>query len=131
MIVNTGRTLEGGDILARPKQSGFGWHWGTALSDGSVAHTMPVIGKHVSSLAEFSTGLPITVIRPNRTLVETLQIEQRALTDLGMPYAVTANCEHDITRTHLGMANSPTLANALIGGVFGLALVVAAMASDN
>ena len=131
MIMNFGPGIEGGDILARPKQSGLGWHWGTALSDGRVAHTMPDIGKHVSSIEDFSAGLPVQVIRPQRTWLENLQIEQNALVDLGAPYTLaSANCEHDMTRVHFGVSNSPSVRKVVIGLVFG-AVVVAAFASDN
>lgn len=49
-------------IIARPKLSGFGEHWGVQLPDGTVAHHTPT-GVHIVSYAEFAQGLSVKEIR--------------------------------------------------------------------
>lgn len=49
-------------IIARPKLSGFGEHWGVQLPDGTVAH-LTQAGEQIVSLAEFAQGRPVKEIR--------------------------------------------------------------------
>ena len=49
-------------IIARPKLSGFGEHWGVQLPDGTVAHRTQA-GEQIVSLAEFAQGRPVKEIR--------------------------------------------------------------------
>ncbi len=51
------------------------------------------------------------------------QIEQRAIADLGSPYAALDNCETDVNRVHTGVAISPTANNVLACAVGGVVLL--------
>lgn len=49
-------------IIARPKDSGFGQHWGIQLFTGYVAHLMPE-GVQIVTLEVFAKGRPVTEIK--------------------------------------------------------------------
>ena len=54
-------------------------------------------------------------VRPDRTPVENLMVEQRALSNVGDPYHLGAdNCEHDMTFAQTGVATSSTV-NTVLG----------------
>lgn len=125
MIVrrNPPSPVQPGDILLRPKASGLGFHYGTGVSGGYAAHTMPGIGKHVGTLDEFGDGKLVTIIRPQRGPIQNYTVEQAAFSDLGKPYDEwTANCEHDVHKVHTGNAQSPTVNGITLLG--GAALIV-------
>jgi hypothetical protein len=106
-----------------PKVSEFGFHYGTGVTGGNVAHTMPGIGKHVGTLDEFGDCKPVTIIRPQRSPIQNYLVEQAALSDLGKPYDEwAANCEHDVHRVHTGKAQSPPVNGIKFLG--GVALVI-------
>jgi hypothetical protein len=127
--------IQEADILIRPKQSGSGNHYGTAVRTDSVfppnalhgfypkylaAHKMPGIGKHVSTIESFGAGKPVHRIRHRRTAQQRGQVEQIAISDLGAPYLVFDNCETDVNRVHAGVAISPTANTVLawtVGGI--------------
>jgi hypothetical protein len=111
--------VQPGDLLLRPKDSGLGFHYGTGISGGYVAHTMPRIGKHVSTFDEFGDNRPVAIFRPPHSPVQNYLVEQAALSDLGKPYnAWTSNCEHDVFKAHSGNAQSPTINSiAVLSGV--------------
>jgi hypothetical protein len=107
--------IQGGDIIRRPKKNGGGWHYGTVLETGMIAHTLPVIGKHICTLEEFCDGLPYSIQRPPRTWQQNLDVQLRALEDIGAPYVLpTANCEHDISRVHTGVSRSPSVDKGIL-----------------
>lgn len=119
----TSSERQGGDLVMRRKTVGFGCHYGTALDDGRIAHTMPGIGKHVSSLEKFSEGERVAVKRGTRTPEENGAVQLRALSNLGAPYnAANANCEHNASYVHDGTTWSPMARSVLIGLVIDLAL---------
>jgi len=123
--------VQPGDLLLRSKASGFGFHYGTGISGGYVAHTMPGIGKHVGTLHEFSDRKPVTIIRPLRTPIQNYLVVQVALSDLGKPYDEwTANCEHDVHKAHSGNAQSPTVNGIKLLGVAALVFGLAKAVSD-
>lgn len=63
----------------------------------------------------FQDGLPAWIVRPDRTPVENLMVEHRALSNVGDPYHLGAdNCEHDMTFAQTGVATSSTL-NTVLG----------------
>ncbi|MGA8224337.1 MAG: hypothetical protein WB780_22010, partial [Candidatus Acidiferrales bacterium] len=74
--------VQQGDILVRPKKSGFGHHFGTGLSNGFVKDNTPEQGKHVTTFAGFQDGLPAWIIRPDRAPVENWVVEWRALSNV-------------------------------------------------
>ena len=107
--------VQQGDILVRPKKSGFGYHYGTGLSNGLVKDNTPEQGKHITTFAGFQDGLPAWIIRPDRAPVENWVVEQRALSNVGVPYQFGAdNCEHDLTFNQTGIPTSPTV-NTILG----------------
>ncbi len=119
--------VQPGDILIRPKHSGLGYHYGTGLSNGLVKDNTPEGGKHVTTFAGFQDGLPAWIIRPNRTPIENMMVEQRALSNVGDAYGYTNdNCEHDMTFAQTGIATSSTV-NAFLGlgAALGIGLLIA------
>jgi hypothetical protein len=119
--------VQPGDILIRPKHSGLGYHYGTGLSNGLVKDNTPEGGKHVTTFEGFQDGKPAWIVRPNRTPIENMIVEQRALSNVGDPYAYTAdNCEHDMTFAQTGVATSSTVNTLLgIGTLVGLGFLAA------
>jgi len=51
-------TVRAGDMVIRPKKSGQGFHFGTGVADGIVAHTTPEFGKHLATEERFAENLP-------------------------------------------------------------------------
>jgi hypothetical protein len=124
--------LRGGDLVIRPKLSGWGFHYGTALDSGFIAHMTPEDGKHIGSLDEFAAAKPVFIKRPNRTAVQNQIIQQRALFDIGKPYApANANCEHDVTNVHEGAPRSPMVQSIVIGLSISTILALALGAVNN
>jgi hypothetical protein len=122
--------VEAGDILIRPKKSGFGFHYGTGLSNGLVKDTTPEQGKHVTTFEGFQDGFPAWIVRPDRTPVENLMVEQRALSTVGDPYHLGAdNCEHDMTFAQTGVAISSTVNTVLGLGFLGLTIYAASQST--
>lgn len=115
--------IQAGDIVMRPKKAWVGSHYGTALPNGLIAHTIPGKGKHVSTVNEFSGGKPIKIKRPERTPADLERVMKRAVADIGKPYVpAIANCEHDVTTVHSGRAYSPMLQSVVVGLSIGAAL---------
>jgi hypothetical protein len=118
--------VQQGDILIRPKKSGWGYHYGTGLSNGLVKDNTPEQGKHVTTFEAFQDGLPAWIVRPERTPVENWKVELRALSNIGDPYQLGAdNCEHDMTFAQTGIPTSPTLNTVLGLGFLGLTIYAA------
>lgn len=90
-------------VIARPKLSGIGEHWGGLLPDGKVAHNTPERGEHLSSFLEFACGRDVRVVESVPAL-EHQDVIRRVQLMLVAPrsyHATTNNCE--------------TLANRLVG----------------
>jgi hypothetical protein len=120
--------VQQGDILIRAKKSGFGYHYGTGLSNGLVKNNTPEQGKHLTTFEGFQDGLPAWIVRPERTPVENWMVEQRALSNVGHPYNAGAdNCEHDMTFAQTGIPSSPTV-NTILG--FGALLGIGALIAN-
>jgi hypothetical protein len=103
------------DIVIRPKKSGVGYHYGTGLSNGLVKDNTPEQGKHITTFEGFGDGLPAWIVRPDRSPVENLMVEQRTLSNVGDLYHLGAdNCEHDMTFAQTGVATSSTV-NTVLG----------------
>ena len=118
---NTG--LRPGDVVRRPK--GPVDHVGVVLDGGQVLHNVPGRGEHVSSLAEFSAGKPVSVDRADTSQrLRTLAGAQRVG---GRDYDLLRNnCEHTVSRARDGREASPQLAEyalGAVGAVAGLALL--------
>ncbi len=81
-------------IIARPKLSGFGEHWGVQLPNNMVAHRTTE-GEKMASLSEFAQNLPVREVRkapPERHQ----QIVWRAITSTQNPgqyRLLDRNCE--------------------------------------
>ena len=124
--------VELGDLLLRAKESGFGWHYATGVSNGLVKDNTPEAGRHLTTFEGFSAGKQGFILRSPRSDYENALVEQRTLSNLGDPYdAAKDNCEHDASFSQTGVAVSPT-ANA-IGAVLGVGLVfgIVKLFSDN
>ena len=87
----------------------------------------PGNGKHVTTFEGFQDGLPAWIVRPDRTPVENLMVEHRALSNVGDPYHLGAdNCEHDMTFAQTGLATSSTVNTVLgLGALVGLGILAA------
>ena len=117
--------IQGGDLVMRKKVSGLGWHYGTGLSDGSVAHTTPETGKTITDVDGFGAGMPVFIQRFNRTPGQNATVELRALSNIGQGYiAGDANCEHDMTMAQTGVPYSPTANNFKLLTLTGGALLL-------
>jgi len=104
--------LEPGDIVARRK--GPVMHKGVVLADGRVLHNTPGRGEHVSTLAEFSAGRRVHLVR--RACDDSRFRAYRAAPRAGGRYNLfTNNCEHTATRVVHGREESPQLRGWLAG----------------
>lgn len=102
--------VEGADICMRPKDNGFGWHFGTGLSNGLVKDTMPETGKRITTWEDFCAGKQGLIFRPDRGPTEKGVIEARAVSNLGAGYdGLTDNCEHDMNFCQTGVPVSPSI----------------------
>ena len=109
-----------GDIVSRRK--GLVMHHGVALGDGRVLHNTPFKGEHICSESEFREG--------KRMYVSNLDVDERGRT-LRRAHAhseqrrsynlLTNNCEHTVSRTTTGQANSPQLHSWIMGTGFAAA----------
>lgn len=116
--------VQPGDFLRRPKKSGWGYHFGTGVSGGLIEHTLPNIGKHLTTLEGFADGEIVEVFRPDRTPYEKALIEQRAMQNLGGSYDYqNDNCEHDSSYAQTGVAQSPTVGALTVAGIAGLIFI--------
>lgn len=110
-------------IIARPKLSGFGEHWGVQLPDGTVAHHTPT-GVHIVSCAEFAQGLPVKVIR--RAAPEHYgQIVWRATASVHNPgqyRLLDRNCETYATWLMGEVPQSPQVQGMLVLSLFAVLL---------
>lgn len=119
MYVNleSGYVIQRGDLVMRCKKSGLG-HYGTDVSWGLIEHTLPDVGKHITTLEGFADGEQVFIERPERTEYEKFVVEQRALSGIGMPYReVNDNCEHDSSYAQTGVATSPTAGVLIVTGL--------------
>ena len=117
--------------MVRQKLSGSGYHYGTGVSGGYVAHKTPDTGKHVGTVNEFCAGKPCWAVRYPRTPYEKAVVESVALSDLGAPWLPLSNCEQDATLAQYGVAFSPTV-NKWVGlGSLALLILLAATSNKN
>ena len=104
-------TLLPGDVVRRPK--GPVTHVGIVLDNGMVLHNSPSRGEHVSTLAEFSRGRPVSVERLGTS--ERLRLLARAGSQ-GQRYDLLRNnCEHTYYRSREGRPRSPQLLSWTLG----------------
>lgn len=97
-----------GDFLLRPKALGA-THVGVWMGGGAVFHNAPGLGEHVSSVADFANGAPVTFVRTNAD-ASTVVTRVRARLAAPRSYdAVNNNCEHAANAVVTGRAVSPQL----------------------
>lgn len=111
-----------GDILSRPK--GPVTHVGVLLDGGLVLHNTPRRGEHVSTLAEFSRGHPVSVQRLDDSA--RLRLLARARARDADYHLLRNNCEHTCYRALDGEPRSPQLLSyslGLVGAVAGTLLL--------
>jgi hypothetical protein len=102
-----------GDLLFRPKL-GFIDHVGVGIGLNKVLHNLPGKGEHVSTIAEFGSGQPITV-RP--TGADPVAVAARARRSLANPkryHLLFRNCQHTVSEILYGVAKSPLAIAALV-----------------
>lgn len=120
--------LNVGDKISRPKADGLVKHVGVYLGNGRVFHNLPGRGEHVSSLAEFAAGQPVTVVQEG-TGVNLLQLNWRVNERLSNPKAYHTtdyNCEHAASYVLTGQTESPQLQGWAILGAAAVALALLA-----
>lgn len=116
------RHLNAGDIVSRRK--GLVMHRGVALGDGRILHNTPTRGEHISSEAEFRAGRRLYV--QNSAASPHVQALRNRRSHPPRKYNVlTNNCEHTVSRTSHGRAESPQLRAWVLGT--GLALATFAL----
>jgi hypothetical protein len=107
MYVNLARdyVVQRGDLVRRFKKSHLGGYYGTGVSFGMIEHTLPGVGKHVTTLEGFADGEQVLIDRPLRSEYEKFVVEQRAVSGIGLPYReINDNCEHDSSYAQTGVA---------------------------
>ena len=98
-----------GDLLVRPKAFGIVKHVGVLVAHNTVLQNTPEKGEHLTTMAEFAAGAPVTVLptgaHPSHVMARARQILARA-----KAYNPLArNCEHTATEAVRGVAKSPQL----------------------
>lgn len=110
--------LEPGDVVSRRK--GIVMHRGIVLEDGEILHNTPWLGKHTSSLEDFSKNKRLyPSYHPYGVRERTL--ENLETDDHRYYNPFTNNCEHVVTRATTGRASSPQLRGWLLGAAFATA----------
>lgn len=97
-------------IIARPKLSGLGEHWGVLLANGVVAHSTDDNGPHYVTYQEFAAGRPVEIRKvPMSEYHATLQrIEQEVSHQTGY-HLLENNCEIFANRVTGGTPESPSV----------------------
>lgn len=97
-----------GDKLSRPK--GLFTHTGIYIGFGRVFHSTDKRGPHVSSLAEFADGKPVTVHPANDADRPTILARVRSELHHNRDYDLLFNnCQHTASRAAVGQASSEDL----------------------
>jgi hypothetical protein len=112
--MNAAQLLQIGDVLLVPKLDGAVSHMGLVVDADRVLHNIPERGEHLATVAEFSKGRPISVIRTNASPEV---VRARAQSTLARPRRYDLfrnNCEHTISRILSGIEKSPQLAAWMI-----------------
>jgi len=115
-------------IVARPKLSGLGEHWGVQLPDGRVAHCTPDRGEHISTYTEFAAGFQV---RTKRNVPTQLQWEavERVMGALRQPktyHPTINNCEIFANKMIGVKPDSPTVNGLVVVALVAVVLRVAA-----
>ena len=106
----TANTLASGIlIIARPKLSGLGEHWGVKLPNGIVAHSTDDKGPHYVTYQDFAAGRPVKEIRtvPTSEHQATMQRIQQEISRPASYHLVENNCEIFANRVTGGVPKSP------------------------
>jgi hypothetical protein len=107
-----------GDLVIREKIPGLINHVGV-MTNGTVFHNTPERGEHDTTLADFSQGRPIKVVRTKVPASRVLENVTRLRRNPKKYDLLGRNCEHTATETLFGHPRSP-----LVNFVFGLAAVL-------
>ena len=100
--------FSGISLIARPKLSGPGEHWGVQLPNGIVAHSTSDKGPHYVTYEEFAAGKPVKKVRevPMSEYDATLgRIEQEVSRRTGY-HLLDNNCETFANRVTGGVSES-------------------------
>ena len=110
-------------IIARPKLSGFGEHWGVQLPDARVVHRTTT-GNEVVSFRDFAQGRSVREVKkakPEQYGSVMLRVNS-ALRAPAQYRLLDNNCEHFATWLLDGEPESPQVSGAAILGLTLLAL---------
>jgi len=105
----TNELVSGISIVARPKLSGLGEHWGVLLPNGYVAHCTDDKGPHYVTYQEFAAGRPVKEIRkvPMSESHATMQRIQQEVSRPAGYHLIENNCEIFASRVTGGPPESP------------------------
>jgi Lecithin retinol acyltransferase len=118
-LTNNADWLPSARIIARPKLTGFGEHWGVQLPNGYVAHHTQT-GEKLVTLEQFSEGRPVKeIIRVDPA--QNIKIVQRAMATTQHPSEyrlLDRNCETYATWLVGEKPHSPqVLGVAILGAI--------------
>lgn len=105
-------------IIARPKLSGVGEHWGVQLPNGDVAHLSPA-GEEVVNLQTFAQGRKVREVR-RASPEQHAQIQRRLAASLQNPgpyRVVDRNCETYATWLVGEKPQSPQILAVIVFGL--------------
>lgn len=107
--MNAAQSLQIGDLLSVPKLAGLVSHLGIVVDTDRVLSNEPGRGEHLSTVAEFAKGRPISVIRTNAS-PDAVQAQAKSILTRPRQYdPLSNNCEHTVSRALSGIARSPQL----------------------
>ena len=115
-------------VIARPKFSGGGEHWGVMFSGNLVAHNTPERGEHVSTLQEFAPNGRFRVVRhvlPEHFHESMRRIHESVQTPRGY-HATKNNCQTFANRVTGEAPRSPSVEGAGLLALAGLFVYVLA-----
>jgi hypothetical protein len=117
-------------VIARPKVSGGGEHWGVLFPGNLVAHNTPERGEHVSTLHEFAPGGKLRIVRyvPPEYFHASMRRIQEAVQCPGGYHATNNNCQSFANRITGEAPRSPAVEG--VGWLALAGLLMYALASD-
>jgi|ERR1700690_1227003 hypothetical protein len=98
-------------VIARPKFSGGGEHWGVLFQGNLVAHNTPERGEHVSTLQEFAPAGKFRVVRhvPPEHFQASMRRIQETVQSPQSYHATNNNCQTFANRVTGEAPRSPAV----------------------
>lgn len=102
-------SVPAGVLITAPK--GMVSHVGLSLGNGWVFHNNPEKGEHISSIADFAKGKPVSILGKLAALefMQALERIRQIMTNPKRYDAIAYNCEHSLNRVLGRKVSSPQL----------------------